>query len=147
MNAQLEDVIAGAVDALGLELVGVELIRRPHRSLLRIYIDKPDGVTVDECAEASRQIGGVLDVEELMPGRYDLEVSSPGIERPLFTLAHYHRFIGTNIYIKCRELLEGRRQLQGLLEAVIDDQVVMIVAGERVEIPFEMIQKGHIILT
>jgi ribosome maturation factor RimP len=146
MNTQLQDVIASAVDVLDLELVGCELIRRPHRSLLRVYVDKPGGVTVDDCAETSRQIGGVLDVEELMSGRYDLEVSSPGIERPLFTIDHYRRFIGSNIYIKCRELLSGRRQLQGLLEAVTDEEVVMIVDGQRFDVPFENIQKGHIII-
>lgn len=81
-NARLEQMIRPAVDALGFELVGIEQLSQGRHSMLRIYIDHADGITVDHCAEVSRQVSAVLDVEDPIHGEYTLEVSSPGLERP-----------------------------------------------------------------
>ena len=87
----LQDRLASLVSNMGYEFVGCELNRHSGGSLLRIYIDKETGVNVDDCARVSRQVSATLDVEDPIQGRYTLEVSSPGIDRPLFDLSHYKK--------------------------------------------------------
>lgn len=130
VSEQIETVVGSAVAAVGYELVGAELAGPPRAPLLRVYIDAPAGVTVDDCARASHQIGGALEVENIFAGRYILEVSSPGLDRPLFRAADYARFAGEEARIRLRLPLEGRRQLTGRIGAVHED-AVEIVEAER----------------
>src|SRR5437870_3087505 len=113
---RLNQIIAPAVAALGYELVGCELAQDSGRQILRVYVDGENGITLDGCAAVSRQISAVLDVEDPIKGRFLLEVSSPGLERPLFSLAHYQRFIGHKAKLRLRQPQEdGRRNFTGII--------------------------------
>ena len=127
-KGDLQDIIEGAVRALGFEFLGYEQHNQPKRQILRIYVDKPAGssVTLGDCEQISRHLGATLDVEATMAGRYNLEVSSPGVERRLFTASHYARFIGHTIKLKLRiPREEGRRHYNGVIQAVDDDRVIL----------------------
>lgn len=120
------------VEPMGYELVGVQYLQRGKGgSLLRIYIDHEKGITLDDCSAVSHQVSGVLDVEDPLPGHYDLEVSSPGLDRPLFATDHYARFRGHRARIKLRAKVEGRRAFEGLIEGIEGEQVALLVDGER----------------
>lgn len=124
-NARLEEMIKPAVDALGFELVGIEHIAQGRHSMLRIYIDHEDGITPDNCAEVSRQVSAVLDVEDPIHGAFTLEVSSPGAERPLFTLEQCAKFIGQQVDVKLHMPVDGRRHFKGALVAVEGDELTI----------------------
>ena len=127
-KGDLQDIIAGAVDALGFEFLGYEQHNQPKRQILRIYVDKPTGtgVTLGDCEQISRHLGATLDVEATMAGRYNLEVSSPGVERRLFIASHYARFVGHTIKLKLRiPCEEGRRHYSGVIQEVSDDRVTL----------------------
>ena len=111
------------VEGLGFELVGVEF--DGHQRVLRIYIDHPDGITLDHCSEVSYQLSGLLDVEDPIPGRYQLEISSPGMDRPLFTLEHFARFLGSVVRIQLTSPIEGRRRFKARIEAVEGSDIVL----------------------
>ena len=115
---QLQAMLAPVVEALGYECWGLEFMSQGRHSLLRIYIDHADGILVEDCEKVSRQISGVLDVEDPISTEYTLEVSSPGMDRPLFTLAQFARHVGELVKIKLRSPYEGRRNFQGLLRGV-----------------------------
>ena len=134
------------IEALDLELWGVEHRVRGRSSLLRVYIDSEAGVTIDDCERASRQISAVLDVEDPLPGEYTLEVSSPGLDRPLFRIEQYVDFIGEIVNLRLRTPLNGRRKFKGPLQGVSEDQVSMTVDKELVEIPFQQIEKANVVL-
>src|SRR5688572_29193781 len=93
LSSLLQDKLAASVAAMECEFIGSELTQQGHRALFRVYIDKPNGVTAEDCTKVSRQVGMMLDVEGVMHGQYILEVSSPGIDRPLFTMQHYQQHI------------------------------------------------------
>ncbi len=109
MTAPLEHILTPAVTALGFELLTWVLASEGHQKILRIYIDGPEGVSADDCARVSQQVSASLEVNNLITGQFHLEVSSPGLDRPLITPEHYHRFLGKRVRIKLRIALEGRR--------------------------------------
>lgn len=144
-RSELEDRIAALVAGLGCELVGVETRTGGDSGLVRVYIDTPAGVTVEDCERVSRQVSALLDVEQPMRGPYTLEVSSPGLDRPLFTPDHYRRFIGHRVKVSLVRLHEGRRHVTGLLEAA-DDHGVTLAEGEaRFVLPHELIARGRLV--
>ena len=109
---QLHALLAPVVEALGYQCWGVEFLSQGRHSLLRVYIDHSNGILVDDCEKVSRQLSGVLDVEDPISSDYTLEVSSPGLDRPLFTLEQYAANVGEQIKIKLRSPFEGRRNFQ-----------------------------------
>lgn len=119
----MQSILASAVEAAGYELVGSELHRKGRYSVLRVYIDKEGGVTADDCAKASRQIGAVLDVENPITSAYSLEVSSPGLDRPLYTREQYQRFVGQVIKLRLRVPQNAQRQFSGILLEVVGDEI------------------------
>ncbi len=119
----MQSILASAVEAAGYELVGSELHRQGRYSVLRVYIDKEGGVTADDCAKASRQIGAVLDVENPITSAYSLEVSSPGLDRPLYTREQYQRFVGQVIKLRLRVPQNAQRQFSGILLEVVGDEI------------------------
>ena len=121
----LTEMLESAVTALGYELVGVEYLSQGRHSVLRIYIDSENGITLDDCERVSHQVSGVLEVEDPIRGQYNLEVSSPGLDRPLFNLSHFDRFKGHKVQIKLRRPLDGRRKFNGVIETVENEQVVI----------------------
>ena len=133
------------IERLGLELWGIELLARGRRSLLRIYIDSQSGVTLADCERASREVAGVLDVEDLVRGAYDLEVSSPGLDRPLFTLEQFTRFIGAEISIRLRIKLGGRRRITGKIKAVDAGSVLLDADGDELTIAGDVIEKARLV--
>jgi ribosome maturation factor RimP len=146
ISEQLEALFAPAVQALGCELWGIEYkTRAQDGALLRVYIDKPDGILLEDCEKVSRQISSLLDVEDPISGEYTLEVSSPGMDRPLYKLAHYAQSQGEIAFIKLRVAFEGRRNFKGLLKGVEADEVVLEIDGEDYLLPYELIDKANII--
>jgi ribosome maturation factor RimP len=131
---------------MGYELVGVEYFQRSARSsLLRVYIDHERGITLDDCTAVSHQLSGVLDVEDPLPGNYDLEVSSPGLDRILFTLEQIQRFRGHKARVKLATKLAGRRNFEGVLGEVRGERLELDTAGETRELPLDLIDTVRLI--
>lgn len=141
---QLQEMLEPIAEAEGLELWGIEFVSQGKDSILRIYIDGPEGVTVDDCARISHQASGILDVEDPISGHYTLEVSSPGSDRLLFKLAHYTAFVGNVVKIKLRLPFEGRRNFKGVLSGVEDEDIVVVVDNEEYLLPLDYIEKAQI---
>jgi len=133
------------VESMGYELVGVEFLGAGGHGTLRVYIDRDSGVSLDDCAAISHQISGILDVEEPIKQAYDLEISSPGIDRPLFKLADFERFAGKTARIKLAVGLLGRKNFKGKLQGVSDSKLVAIeVDGEMFDLPYADIAKANL---
>ena len=116
MDDKLGTLLEPVVEAAGFELVHLEFVTG-KQSVLRLYIDAPGGIEVDDCEQVSREVSAVLDVEDPLPGNYHLEVSSPGLDRPLTKPAHFERFAGEEVRVWLREALEGRKKFKGVLRA------------------------------
>lgn len=144
---QLQGLLAPVVVALGYQCWGIDFSSQGKHSVLRIYIDKEGGVLVDDCAIVSRQISGVLDVEDPISTEYTLEVSSPGMERPLFTIEQFASYAGEQVRIKLHSPFEGRRTFQGLLRGVEEQDVVVQVEDHEFLLPIDLIDKANIIPT
>jgi ribosome maturation factor RimP len=124
----------------GLEVWNVDVLGTGRSRLIRIYIDKPDGVTLDDCELMSQQVGTVLDVEDIVPdNRYHLEVSSPGVERRLFKLDHFARFAGHKARIALREPFENQRRWEGVL-AGVEEGMILLETAKGVSLRFRMDQ-------
>jgi ribosome maturation factor RimP len=143
----IKSLVEPVVAALGLELWGIEYLGQGKRSMLRIYIDKADGVDIEDCAEASRQISLLLDVEDPITTEYTLEVSSPGLDRLLFTLEQYQMYLQSEVKLRLKENLEGRRNYRGRLLAVDTAEGLLSVEvdGKELAIPFALIDKGNVV--
>jgi len=137
--------LASGVKALGFELVEAELSGGRHHRTLRVYIDGPEGVTVDDCAAVSRQLSAILDVEDPITGSYTLEVSSPGLDRPLVTPADFRRFQGAMIKVRLLNALDGRRNFTGRLLETTHESVVMEVDQERFNLPLGAIERARLV--
>jgi ribosome maturation factor RimP len=145
VHDQLQAIIAPAIEALGFELLGIEYLAQGRHSLLRLYIDSESGIDVDDCATVSHQVSAVLDVEDPIHGEYTLEVSSPGLDRPLFSLEHYQRFLGEMVKLRLHMAVEGRRKFTGLLKAAEGDEICVEVDGEEYHIPIDNIEKANLV--
>jgi ribosome maturation factor RimP len=142
---QLLDLMAPAITALGYEPWGIEFQTHGRQTTLRVFIDSPNGITVDDCAAVSRQVSALLDVEDPIPGEYILEVSSPGMDRPLFTLDQFSRYVGEQVKIRLRSPFEGRRNFKGRLHGVEGDEVVVAVDEHEYLLPIELIDKAQVV--
>ncbi|MDU5058809.1 MAG: ribosome maturation factor RimP [Pseudomonas aeruginosa] len=142
---QLQALLAPVVEALGYECWGVEVISQGRHSVLRVYIDRPEGILIDDCEAVSRQVSGILDVEDPISGEYTLEVSSPGMDRPLFTLEQFAKHAGEQVKIRLRSPYEGRRNYQGILRGVEEQDVVVLVDDHEYLLPIDSIDKANII--
>lgn len=151
----ITELLAPTVEALGLELLGIEYLPMPGGSLLRLYIDRPgseagaemdgEGVTVDDCEAVSREVSAQLDVEDPISGNYTLEVSSPGLDRPLFEPAHFARFEGEVVKIGLKLPQDGRRRLQGRILGVEGDTIRVDVDGQQFEVAFGNVDKARLV--
>lgn len=129
----------------GMELVHVEFQREPAGRTLRIYIDKPGGVMLDDCVNISRQLGDILDVGLDMELAYRMEVSSPGVQRPLGRLSDFERFQGHRVKVRTSQPIQGRKNFTGTLEGIEGLYVRLVVGGQRMDIAFTDIVKAHLI--
>ncbi len=155
----ISNLLSPTVQALGLELLGIEYLPIQGGSLLRLYIDipvdavgdleAPRMVGIEDCESVSREVSARLDVEDPISGNYTLEVSSPGVDRPLFTPAHFTRFVGEQVKIALKLPQDGRRKLQGRIAAVEGDRVDLDIdakpESQRVSVAFENIEKARLI--
>lgn len=148
---QIEALLAPAVAAQGCELWGLEYMSQGRRSRLRVYIDKADGVTVEDCEKVSREVSDLLDVEDLIPAAYTLEVSSPGMDRILFKPEQYQANLGAVVDVRLNYPFEGRKHIVGVLAAVEEDEAVVRPladdpdAGEEFVLPMENIQRARLV--
>ena len=142
----LSELFEPVVESMGYKLVGVEFSGGDNHGTLRVYIDRENGVSIDDCANISHQISAILDVEEPIQQAYNLEVSSPGVDRPLFKVADFERFSGQRVKIKMSTGLNGRRNFKGVLQGVIDSRFIEIeVDGEVFQLPLTDIGKANLI--
>jgi ribosome maturation factor RimP len=143
------DRVARLVDPVcqseGMELVHVEFQREPGGLTLRVYLDKPDGVTLDDCVEISHQLEDILDVHAQDIPPYRLEVSSPGLERPVGKLSDFMRFKGLQAKIRMATAVDGRKNFTGVLDGVVDDQVQLLMNGDAVSLDLKDILKARLI--
>ena len=142
---KVEFLLRGAVEEQGMELVYVQYLAQQRSPLLRVYIDKPGGVTLEDCQTVSRQAGVLLDVEDLISDRYVLEVSSPGLDRPLFRVEDYLRFSGREVRLTTREKIDSRRRFTGFIRDLRDGVVQLNCRDKTYRIPFGMIAKANLV--
>jgi ribosome maturation factor RimP len=144
---RITKIVEPVVSGQGCELVHVELLGSRGSAVLRLTIDRPGGVTVDDCATVSQHVGVVLDVEDPIPHRYTLEVCSPGLERGLYKKADYERFAGQPAKIQTFEALEGRRTFHGQLLGISGDMVTLHEESlkREIHIPYHQIRKANLV--
>ncbi|KAF1722091.1 ribosome maturation factor RimP [Pseudoxanthomonas wuyuanensis] len=148
---QIANLLAPTVQALGLELLGAEYLPAPGGATLRLYIDVPENeqpermVGIDDCEAVSREVSAQLDVEDPISGNYTLEVSSPGIDRPLFTLDQLARYQGQVAKVALKLPQEGRRRLQGEITRIDGDRVAFTVDGAELIVAFDNIDKARLV--
>lgn len=145
LEEKLQDLLKDAIEDFGCELWGVETQRIGRFLTVRIFIDKEEGVTVDDCAEVSRQVSAILDVEDPIADKYNLEVSSPGLDRALFTLEQMQRYIDSEIVIHLRMPMQNRRKWQGKLVDIQQDMISLKVDNNIQTFAFGNIQKANVI--
>jgi ribosome maturation factor RimP len=143
--ADLRAIIEPVVAAMGYELVWVEFHSSGRNGLLRVYIDHPDGITVDDCSRVSHQVSGLLDVEDPIPGHYTLEVSSPGLDRPLHGAAQFDRFAGHKVNIRLKLPVNGRRKFTGTLRGLREDAVVLESEEGELCLPLDDIDMARLV--
>lgn len=150
MQTALNDIVKNTVEGLNYVLWGYEYRPQRESALLRIFIEKQSddesGISVDDCAIVSRQIGAVLDVENIIPVAYILEVSSPGMDRVLFTHDQYQDYFGETLKIRTRTPIEERRNFKGTLIKTTESTVIIEVDNKEFEIPFESIDRARLVL-
>jgi ribosome maturation factor RimP len=143
--AELEILLAPSISALGLELWGISWAQQGKQSVLRVYVDGPNGVTIDDCSRVSRQISAVLLVENDYLASHGLEVSSPGLDRPLFKPEQYGRFLHAKLNVTCHIPQQDRRRFSGRLVAVNAQEIILQVDGQEIGLPFSNIAKANVV--
>lgn len=141
----LVSLIEPIIEGLGYECVGIEYNPHPQNGLLRIYIDKEDGVLVEDCSKVSHQLSGMLDVEDPISGNYQLEVSSPGADRPFFKIAQFEQFVGSTVTVNLFKPVNKQRKITGLIEKVEKDIVFLQQRDYVFEIPFQAMSKARLV--
>lgn len=143
---QLQALIAPITASLGCELWGLEYLTQGRYTTLRIYIDRAEeGVSLEDCEAVSRQISSVMDVEDPIAGEYTLEVSSPGMDRPLYTAEHYMRYIGEQVSLRLRVARDGRRKFKGTILAVEADEIRVVADDKEYLFAIDAIDKANIV--
>ncbi|MBL0711434.1 MAG: ribosome maturation factor RimP [Colwellia sp.] len=142
---KLTDMLRPAVEETGKTLLGVEFISAGNNSVLRLFIDHENGIDVDDCAEVSRQVGAILDVEDPISSEYNLEVSSPGVDRPLFELSHFQQVVGEIVNVKLSIPLNGRRKFKGILAAIENDTLIVEVDSIDYELAINNVDKANLV--
>ncbi len=142
---RLTEMLQPLVETLGYEFIGLERSGNPGNTVLRIYIDHEQGIDLDDCSNVSREVAALLDVEDLISGHYNLEISSPGLDRPLFTLAQFGQFAGEEIHVTLLAPADGRRKFKGRILGVKADCVRLDLGGAEIELNFSNIYKARLV--
>jgi ribosome maturation factor RimP len=143
--ALVRDLAEPICEAEGIELVHVEYGPEKGGKTMRLYIDKPDGITLDDCAVISHQVGDIIDVNLEESGSYHLEVSSPGPERPLGKMADFERFKGNVVRIRTAQTINGQKNFKGILSGISKGKVIICMENETVAISFQDITKARLV--
>ena len=143
LNTRLETLLV----SMGYDYVGAEVLPMNGSKVFRIFIDSPNGVSVDDCSKVSRQVSAMMDVEDPFQSRYSLEVSSPGIDRPLFELKHFEQHVGSQVKIRLQSPINQQRQFKGILKRVEGESIHLLVEGSEKEVvlPYAAVDKANII--
>ena len=144
LRERLIALIEPVLVRLGYELVELEYAAGRSQAVVRIFIDQPAGITVDDCERVSREVAALLDVDDPIPTAYTLEVSSPGFDRVLRTAAHFERFVGSRVFVELKVPRAGRRRYTGMLQAVNATGIEIEVDKQKVEVLFEEIGKARL---
>lgn len=142
---ELRHLLEPSIEQLGYELSDIEVKLGGKDGVVRVFIDRPEGIGLEDCEAVSRQVSAVLDVEDPLPGQYVLEVSSPGLDRKLTKFEHFHRFTGEEVRIKLRLPIAGRRNFRGALRAADKETIEIEVDGERHSLPLAAIESARLV--
>ena len=144
---KIEELINPVIVDMGYELVGIDYIASGKHSTVRVYIDSDKGIGLDDCEVVSRQISAIFDVEDPVSGQYNLEVSSPGIERPLFHIGHYQRFLGHDVKLRLLRPMNGQRKFNGAIGSVseVNNSVELVTELGPVTLDIDMIEKANLV--
>ena len=145
LEQRLDQMLEGPIQALGFELWGIEFVRAGKHSTLRVYIEHPDGITVENCAEVSHQVSSILDVEDPISTEYNLEVSSPGLDRLLFKPEQYEKYLGEQVNLTLRMAVNNRRKYKGVIIKVEGDMITLRVDGNDETVAFANIQQANLV--
>lgn len=145
LRDRLTELLEPVVNALGYEVVLLEYSPRAGSGLLRLFIDSPNGIQISDCEKVSREVAGVLDVEDVIRQSYQLEISSPGFDRPLAKLEHFERFKGEVAKIQMLAPVSGRKRFQGVLLGVTDTEVSIETPEGIMSLPFADIEKARLV--
>ncbi len=144
LHERLMRVVEPAVEALGYELVLLEFMPHQRNAMLRLFIDSPTGISLEDCERVSREVAAVLDVDDPISQAYRLEVSSPGMDRPLVKPEHYLRFCGERVQVQMLSPLEGRRKFRGVLQSCVDGVVTVQTESGAVQLPLTDVEKARL---
>lgn len=144
IQADIEQLIQPTVESMGYDLWGCEYLAQGKHSLLRIYIDKANGIGVEDCQQVSLQVSALLDVDDPIPGNYSLEVSSPGIPRPLFRSNQYQRYVGLDVQIKLFKPVSAKRKFVGTIVSADENMLVLMIDGMQQDFLFSNIVKANL---
>lgn len=145
LRDQLGELLGPVVHGLGYELWEIEYAPRAGGGLLRLYIDSPDGISLEDCEKVSRAVSAVLDEADPIPNEYTLEVSSPGLDRVLRSQAHFARFAGSRVKVEMIQLINGRKRFQGRLRQVGESEITLETDGGEVSLPIEDIHRARLV--
>ena len=142
---ELAKLLEPAVERLGYELADLEVRIGGKGGFIRVYIDKPEGIDLEDCEKVSLAVSALLDVEDPAPGNYNLEVSSPGLDRKLTKVEHFQRFAGETLKVQMRFPIEGRRRFRGTLVSSDEENIVVEVDGESLSLPLKTIDTARLV--
>jgi len=142
---ELAKLLEPTIERLGYELSDLEVKLGGRGGMVRIFIDHPDGISLDDCEKVSLAVSALLDVEDPLPGQYNLEVSSPGLDRKLTKVEHFHRFTGETLKVSMRFPIEGRKRFRGTLVSSDDENIVVEVDGEPYSLPMATIDTARLV--
>jgi ribosome maturation factor RimP len=145
VSDQIEQLVEAPIESLGYMLVGIEYIKNGPDTVLRIYIDSDQGISIEDCERVSHQVNGILEVEDPISSAYSLEVSSPGFDRPLFKQRDFERFIGVEAKIAMKLPIQGRRNFKGILHGFSEGNILIEVDGEIYDLPLTKVSKARLV--
>lgn len=144
LKQRIRALLEPGIEALGFELVEVEFVAS-RQGLLRLYLDAAGGITLDDCQQVSRYASGVLDIEDPLPGSYTLEVSSPGLDRPLSLPEHFERFAGHGVQVELKAPQDGRRRFRGTLRGMRSGCVALEMDGKTLDLPLDALKSARLV--
>ncbi|MDC0430708.1 ribosome maturation factor RimP [Candidatus Thioglobus sp.] len=147
ITEKITDLINPVLEDMGYELVGVEYAAGGKHTILRVFIDTDNGIGIDDCEKVSHQLSAIFDVEDPIASQYNLEVSSPGIERPLFHIGHYQRFLGNDVSLRLVRPINGQRKFKGVIGSVseVNHTIELVTELGPITLDIDMIEKANLI--